>query len=288
MSRFIQELQRGTLDFDLVGQYVMKHGASAAGALLTLILGRLAAKWLTRLLRRVPRKGRMDETLVTFLSNVLYIILLVLVLTTALEQIGVKATSVAAVIAAAGLAIGLSLQSSLSNFASGVLLIAFRPFRVGDYITAGGQSGTVEEVNIFTTHLRTSDNAGVVLPNSTLTSGSIVNLNAKATRRIDFVFPVGYQEDIARVRRILREIIDAEPRILKDPPEEGGVLSFTEHGVQIALRPWVKTEHYWPVLFAVQEEVKRRFDAEGIVMPQVQRVVCLPPQEAERRASQSQ
>ncbi len=252
---------------DLIVAYAVKYGTSVLGAVAIFILGRMAAKWVARSVKRLLRKGRLDETLVSFFGNVLFFLLLALVIIAALGQLGVETTTVAAVFAAAGLAVGLALQNSLSNFASGVLIIAFRPFRVGDAITAGGQTGVVEEVTIFTTHLKTADNVVVIVPNSAITSGSILNFNAKGTRRVDMVFNLSHEDDLVRAKSLLLDILNKDARILPDPAPVIGMLGMTDNAVQIAVRPWVKTTDYWDVWFDTQEAVKHRFEAEGLTFP---------------------
>lgn len=277
------------LNPDLISAYLTKYGLSVVGAIAIFVLGRFAAKAVSNSVRKVLRKSRMDETLVAFSGNVLFFLIMALVIVASLGQLGVETTTVAAVFAAAGLAVGLALQNSLSNFASGVLIIALRPFKSGDYITAGGQSGTVEEVNIFTTHLRTPDNIGVVVPNSSITAGSILNYNANKTRRMDMVFGISYQDDIVRAKSIILDILGKDTRILPDPAPVVGVLALGESSVDIAVRPWVKTELYWDTWFDLHETIKLRFDAEGITIPFPQRDVILhelkPSGDAPKQAS---
>jgi len=263
------------LDPELLGKYAIEYGTSLLGAVAIFAVGRLAAKWLARSVRKLLRKSRMDETLVSFFGNVTYFLLLAVVIIAALGQLGVETTTVAAIFAAAGLAIGLALQNSLSNFASGVLIIAFRPFRVGDYITAGGQSGTVEEVNIFTTHLKTPDNVGVIIPNSSITGGNILNYNANATRRLDMTVGISYGDDIVRAKSLIHDILAKDARILKEPAPVVAVLALGDSAVNIAVRPWVKAAEYWDVWFDLQEAVKLRFDAEGLTIPFPQRQILV-------------
>lgn len=263
------------LNPELIGKYAIDYGTALLGALTIFVLGRIAAKWMTGSLRKLLRRSKMEETLVSFLGNVLYFLLLAVVIIAALGQLGVQTTTVAAILAAAGLAVGLALQNSLSNFASGVLIIAFRPFKVGDYITAGGQSGTVEEVNIFTTHMKTPDNIGVIVPNSAITSGSILNYNAHASRRVDMVVGVSYEDDVAKAKSIIEGVLKEESRILPDPAPVVAVLALADSAVNIAIRPWVKATDYWDVWFALHEKVKQRFDAEGITIPYPQRQIYM-------------
>lgn len=260
---------------DLILTYAIKYSTSVLGALAIFILGRMAAKWVARSVKKLLRKSRLDETLVSFFGNVLFFVLLAFVIIAALGQLGIETTTVAAVFAAAGLAVGLALQNSLSNFASGVLIIAFRPFRVGDAITAAGQTGVVEEVTIFTTHLKTADNVVVIVPNSAITSGSIQNFNAKGTRRVDMVFNLSHEDDLVRAKAVFLDILSKDARILPDPAPSIGMLGMTDNAVQMAVRPWVKAADYWDVWFDTQEAVKRRFDAEGLTFPTPLRPVMM-------------
>jgi len=220
-------------------------------------------------------KADVDETLISFVGNLTYIVLLIFVIIAALNQLGVQTTSFIAIIGAAGLAIGLALQGSLANFAAGVLMIIFHPFKVGDYIEAAGVAGVVEEIQIFTTQLKTPDNKTIIIPNASVTGGSITNYSAKDTRRVDLVIGVGYGDDLKRVREVLEEVLAKDDRILDDPAPTIGVLELGDNSVNFAVRPWVKAEDYWGVYFDSTETVKRRFDEEGISIPFPQRDVHL-------------
>lgn len=240
-------------------------------ALLILIIGRFIAKGISSMIRGAMNKANVDETLISFTTHVAYIAMLAFVFIAALGKLGVETTSFAAVLAAAGLAVGLSLQNSLSNFASGVILILFRPFKAGDFIEAGGIAGIVEEIQIFSTRVRSGDNKQIIVPNGQITGGTIVNYSAKETRRIDMVIGVGYSDDLKQVRAVLEEILAADSRILKEPAPVIGLLELGESSVNFAVRPWVATGDYWPVLFDLHETIKLRFDEEGISIPFPQR-----------------
>ncbi len=251
------------------------YGLKIIAALAILVIGRYVAIAARNVLRRVMRKSNVEETLVSFVSNVAYAGLLAFVVIAALGQLGVHTASFVAVIGAAGLAIGLALQGSLANFAAGVLMIIFKPFKVGDYIEAGGVAGTVEEISIFTTELKTPDNKKVIVPNAKVTGDNIVNYSAKDQRRIDIVAGVSYGDDLDKVRKVLEQILGEDERILKDPAPTIGVLALADSSINFAVRPWVKTGDYWAVFFATQEKIKKRFDAEGISIPFPQRDVHL-------------
>jgi len=193
----------------------------------------------------------------------------------ALSQLGVQTTSFVAVIGAAGLAIGLALQGSLSNFAAGFLMLIFRPFKVGDYIEGAGTEGFVEETGIFTTLLKTPDNKVIIIPNAKLMSDTITNYSKKETRRVDMTFGVGYEDDLQKVRQALQNVIDQDERILKDPPPAILLAELADSSVNFFVRVWVKTPEYWNVFFDTTEKVKKQFDAEGISIPFPQRDVHL-------------
>jgi small conductance mechanosensitive channel len=243
------------------------YGPSVIGAILVLLIGWLIAKLLTGLVRRGMTRGGVDVTLTSFVTNLTYMALMVLVVISAVGQLGVNTTSFAAIIAAAGLAIGFAMQGSLSNFASGVMLIVFRPFKAGDFVEGGGAAGIVEEIQVFATKIRTADNKEITVPNGAITGGSIVNYSAKDTRRIDLVFGIGYDDDIARAKNILNEIVSSDERVLRDPEPTIAVSELADSSVDFVVRPWVKTGDYWPVLFDLTERVKLDFDRQGIGIP---------------------
>ncbi len=259
-----------------VGQiqsFIALYGLKVLAAIVIFVVGRWVARLLTKTLKKMMRKGNVDETLVKFIGNMTYIALLTFVILAALGKLGVQTTSFIAVIGAAGLAVGLALQGSLSNFAAGVLMIIFRPFKVGDYIDAAGVSGTVEKIEIFTTQLKTPDNKTVIIPNSKITEGPITNVTAKDTRRVDLIYGVGYSDDIDKVKEVLVDILAKDARVLDDPPPIIGLLELADSSVNFAVRPWVKKEDYWNFYFDMNESVKKRFDSEGISIPFPQRDV---------------
>ena len=216
-----------------------------------------------------------DTILISFVRNIAYVTAMAFVILAVLAKLGIQTTSFIAILGAAGLAIGLALQGSLSNFASGVMLVLFRPFKVGDFIEGGGTAGTVEEMLIFSTRLKTPDNREVFVPNGAITSGTIVNYSAKETRRADLVFGVGYEDDIAKVKQVIDEVMNADERILKDPAPTVGLVELGDNSVNIVVRPWVNAADYWGVYFDLNENMKLRFDKEGISIPYPQRDVHL-------------
>ena len=250
-------------------------GVKIFAALAVFIIGRWVVKYLRNLTRRVMQKRDVDPTLTKFVANLAYVALLTFVIIAALGMLGIQTTSFIAVLGAAGLAVGLALQGSLSNFAAGVLMIIFRPFKVGDFIEGAGVVGVVEEIQIFTTQLATPDNKTIIIPNAKLTADNIVNFTAKGTRRADMVFGIGYEDDIDKARNIISEILSNEERILKDPPPQVAVSELADSSVNFVARPWVNAGDYWGVVFDVTEAVKKRFDAEGVGIPFPQRDVHL-------------
>ncbi len=256
-------------------EFATFYGLKIIAAILIFIIGRWLAKMIKNLIVKVMKKGEVDATLTSFVGHLTYVALLTLVVIAALNQIGVQTTSFVAIIGAAGLAVGLALQGSLSNFAAGVLMILFRPFKVGDYIEAGGTAGTVEEIQIFSTILITPDNKVIIVPNAKITGDNIVNYSAKDTRRMDLVFGVGYGDDLQKVKDILQDILQNDPRVLKIPQPMVGVLELADSSVNFAVRPWVKSSDYWPLFFDLKETIKKRFDAEGISIPFPQQDVHL-------------
>lgn len=249
------------------------YGVKVVAAILVFIVGRWVAKGLTNLVRRLMEKRQVDVTLVSFVAHLTYVALLVFVVLAAIGQLGIQTTSFIAVIGAAGLAIGLALQGSLSNFAAGFLMIIFRPFRVDDYIEGAGTAGTVEKIEIFTTQLKTPDNKTVIIPNASLTAGNIINWSAKPTRRVDLVFGIGYDDDIDKAKEIMADILAKDSRILTDPAPTIGLVELADSSVNFVCRPWVKSGDYWDVYFDISEAVKKRFDAEGVSIPFPQRDV---------------
>ncbi len=251
------------------------YSVKIIAALLILIIGRWLAGKISTLFTRLLEKNTVDTTLVRFLENITYYILLVVVIIAALGQLGINTTSFLTIVAAAGLAVGLALKDSLSNFASGVMLILFRPFRVNDYVTAGGVSGTVAGIALFNTTLNTPDNQRVIVPNSRITSDVITNVTANDTRRVDLVIGISYDDDIKKAREILTQILKEEDRILESPAPTIAVSELGNSSVDFVVRPWVKTPDHWPVYFALLEKIKLTFDAQGISIPYPQTDVHL-------------
>jgi small conductance mechanosensitive channel len=246
-------------------EYLSLYGLDVVAAVAILILGRWGAKIVQKVVRRLMLRSKVEETLVGFVSNMAYIAMLAFVVVAALGKLGIQTTSFIAVLGAAGLAVGLALQGSLSNFAAGVLMIIFRPFKVGDFIEAAGKSGIVDSIEIFTTNIMTPDNKLITIPNSKITGDSITNFTANETRRVDLVVGVSGSQNLDKVKKAIETALAADKRILKDPPATIGVLELAaDNSVKLAVRAWTKTEHYWAVYFDTIEAIKQRFEAQGI------------------------
>jgi small conductance mechanosensitive channel len=255
--------------------YLIPWFVKIALALAIFFIGREVAKWLVKLSGRVLRKGGMDDMLVQFLGNITHALLLAFVVLAALAQLGINTSSALAVFAAAGLAVGLALQNSLANFAAGVMLIVFRPFKVGDFVEAGGVAGVVESIAVFSTTMKTGDNKEVIVPNGQIYSATITNFSARATRRIDLVFAIGYGDDIKQAKQILAAEMAKDARILQEPSPAILVLELADSSINLAARPWVNSGDYWTVRSDLLENVKGAFDAAGIRIPYPQRDVHL-------------
>jgi len=262
-------------DVDYLGTYIIPWAVNLVLALVIFIIGRWIARAVTNAVGRLMKKGGMDESLVDFLGNLIFAALLIVVIIAALDQLGVDTTSVMAIFATAGLAIGLALKDSLGNLAAGVMLVLFKPFKLGDFIEAGGVTGVVESIRIFSTLLKTGDNREITVPNGQIYGGTIVNFSARDTRRIDLIFGIGYDDDIRQAKQLIEEVMAADERILKDPAAVVMVAELADSSVNLAVRPWVESADYWNVRAAMLENIKITFDAAGISIPYPQTDVHL-------------
>jgi small conductance mechanosensitive channel len=251
----------------MIDTYVVPWGLNILFALLIFIVGKYIVGVITRLVKKLMEKAHMDKILVNFIGSIIKSVLLLFVVIAALDQLGVNTTSLIALIGAAGLAIGLALQGSLQNLASGVMLIVFRPFSDGDFVEAGGTMGVVEEIGIFTTKMRTGDNKEVIVPNGQIFGGTITNYSKRDTRRVDMVFGIGYGDDIRKAKEVITGIIEADERILKDPAPLVAVGELADSSVNFNVRPWVNSADYWSVYFDLNEKIKLAFDTNGISIP---------------------
>ncbi len=254
---------------ELMVTYVPKFLA----AILLLIIGLYVIKLIVNSSKKIMEKRNMDITLQKFLLNLGSWILKILLFITVISQLGITTTSFAAIIAAAGLAVGLAMQGSLSNFAGGVLIMVFRPFKIGDLIEAQGEIGSVKEIQIFNTKLIGLSNKEIIIPNGNLSNGTIVNYSTQGTRRVDFVIGVSYDADIKKTKEVLMKVVTSNEKVLKDPAPLVSVLELGDSSVNFAVRPWCKTEHYWDVYFQVMENIKLALDDAQIDIPYPHRVV---------------
>ncbi|HAS3150673.1 TPA: small-conductance mechanosensitive channel MscS [Vibrio cholerae] len=246
---------------------LIQYGVNVISAILILFIGNLVVKGVAGSVANVLKKKEMDKAVVDFIHGLVRYTLFIIVLIAALSRIGVQTASVVAVIGAAGLAVGLALQGSLSNFAAGVLIVAFRPFKSGDYVEIGGVAGSVDSIQIFQTVLKSPDNKMVVVPNSAVIGGAITNYSRHETRRVDMVIGVSYKSDLQKTKRVLRETLEKDPRILKDPDMTIGLLTLADSSINFVVRPWCKTSDYWAVYFDSMQAIKEALDANGIEIP---------------------
>lgn len=253
--------------------YIIPWSIKIALALLILLLGMILARFVSRLAGKLLRHSSLDIIIVDFVKSLVHALMLILVLVAALDQLGVNTSSMIALVGAAGLAIGLALQGSLQNFAAGFMLLVFRPFRAGDFVEVAGISGNVERIGIFATTMVTGDNKEVIIPNGTIYSGNIINFSKRDKRRIDLIFTIGYNDNIAATRDIIREILDTDERILKEPEAIIAVGELTPSSINLFVRPWVKTADFWPVRFALLEAIKVALNKSGIGIPVPQMAV---------------
>ena len=268
-------MNQETTPIDAIVLVLSAWGLKILAALVILFIGLWVAKKIKGILTNIMTKKEIDPTLVGFLANMAYGAIVVFVVIASISKLGVNTTSFAAVIAAAGLAIGLALQGSLSNFASGVLIIIFKPFKAGDFIVAGGETGVVVEVGLLATEMKTPDNIKIILPNSAAMSGAIQNFSAHPIRRVDMVIGVGYGDNLSKAKEVIESVIAADERVLKDPEAVVAVANLGDSSVDFVVRPWVNSADYWGFKFDFTKAIKERLDEEGISIPFPQRDVHL-------------
>lgn len=273
---------------DSIMSFISFYALKVMIALAIFFVGKFVAKKVVKIVESLMIKSKIDQTLANFAGNILYGLALAFVVIAALSQLGIDTTSLAAVMAAAGLAIGLALQDSLSNLASGVMIILFRPFKIGDFIEAGGTSGTVEEISIFTTNMKTPDNKTIIVPNGAIISGNIINYSTKPTRRVDMVFGCGYGDDLKKAKKVITKIIESDERILKDPEPVIAVSELADSSVNFVVRPWVNAADYWAVFFDTHEKVKLEFDKAGVSIPFPQQDIHIASNNIEAFASKDE
>lgn len=257
-------------------QWIIPYGTQIALAIAIFVIGRYVARLVSRILGRAVLASSRDEMLQSFVTSISYFLFLLIVVIASLSQLGINTSSLVALIGAAGLAVGLALQNSLQNFAAGVMILIFKPFKRGDFIEAGGASGRVEQMGLLMLELRTGDNKTILVPNGKAFSDKITNYSHNDTRRVDFIFDIGYTADITLAKQIVEKVLNNEPRVLKHPAPTIVVGALASSSVQLFVRPWVNTSDYWGVHFAVMEQVKLEFDQAGIEIPFNQLDLHLP------------
>jgi small conductance mechanosensitive channel len=263
-----------TKQIDGLIEMIIPIGINILVAIAVFIIGKWLARKITNIaVALLTRVKGMDVTLIKFLETIIYYILMMVVILTALSKLGIETTSFFAILGAAGLAIGLALKDSLGNFASGVMLIMFKPFKLGDFVTVAGVSGTVKEISIFSSIIITGDNQKMIVPNGAITAGTIVNVNANPTRRVDLVVGIGYEDDIKKAKDVLTNILESNDLIIQNKGLTVAVSELADSSVNFVVRAWVNTPDYWAVKFALTEQVKLRFDKEGISIPYPQQDV---------------
>lgn len=267
----------------LATTYLIPWGIRLGFAMVILIGGRIVGSIVNRLVIKILQKAKLEEILVSFISALVRWLLYIFVLIAALSQLGINTTSLIALIGAAGLAVALSLKDSMQNFAAGVLLLVFRPFNKGDFVDVAGTSGSVEQINIFSSTLLTPDNKLVIVPNGKIYSDIITNFSATGTRRIDMVFGIAYEDDIAKAKSIIEGILNADSRILKDPEYVIAVGELANSSVNFYVRPWVATSNYWGVYFDLTEKIKLEFDKNDISIPYPQMDVHFDKQNGDNK-----
>ncbi len=263
------------INVDAVVAWLSTYSIKIIGALLIFIIGKWLSRRIANLFAKLMTKNNVDQAVVGFLTNLTYYILLVVVIIAALGKLGINTTSFLAIVGAAGLAIGLALKDSLSNFAAGVMLVMFRPFTVGDVVSAAGITGKVEKITIFNSLFCTADNQLIIVPNNKIISDVITNINAKDTRRIDLVVGISYSDDMTQTKEILEGLARDDSRVLDDPAVTIAVSELADSSVNLVFRPWVKTADYWAVRFDLTEKIKTSLDAAGISIPFPQQDVHL-------------
>lgn len=255
---------------------VVEHGLSVLGAIIILITGFIVAGWAARKVTKKAKKSeKLDDTLIPILGQVTRALILIITILAVLSQFGVETTSIVAVLGASALAVGLALQGTLSNVAAGVMLLVLRPFRVGDVVNIGEILGVVDEIGLFTTEMHSFDNIGISMPNSRVWGNEIKNLSRFDTRRVDMVFGIGYSDDMDKAMKIIKEILDEDERVLKDPEPLIAVSNLGDSSVDFIVRPWTERDNVWPLRYDITKKVKERFDENDISIPFPQRDIHL-------------
>lgn len=253
--------------FQKIVDMAATYGIQLLLAILVLIVGLMVIKSITKGAVKMMTRSNMSESLIPFLKNLISISLKLLLIISVLGMVGIEMTSFIAVLGAAGLAVGLALQGTLQNFAGGVIILLFKPYKVGDYIETQGYAGSVKEIQIFSTILNTPDNKIIIIPNSPIATGSLINYSAQPTRRVDFTFGIGYSNDIDEAKKALLTIVESHDKIFSEPAPFVRVVELADSSVNFAVRVWANSSDYWDVFLDITEQVKKEFDKRGISIP---------------------
>lgn len=259
--------EQGTALGDIALTFIINYGPKVVGALAALVIGLWVIGWVLKLVNRGMARAKVDDSLKPFLKSLIGGLLKVMLAISIMTMLGIEMTSFIAILAAAGLAVGMALSGTLQNFAGGVMILLFKPFRTGDYIEAQGYSGVVNEIQIFITILTTPDNKTIILPNGPLSNGALINYSTQPTRRVDWVFGIGYGDDMKKAKEILTEIFAADTRVKRDPAIFIGLGEMAESSINLTVRVWVNAADYWDVFFETNEKVYNGFNAGGINIP---------------------
>jgi len=274
MSDFVNKM------YSMLSEFSVNYGLKIIGAIIILIVGRIMAGVARNLVRKVLNRRKIDNTVVLFLGNIVYALITIAVILAVLSKFGIEITSFVIILGAAGFAIGFALQGSLSNFASGVMIVSFHPYKVGDFIEAAGVAGVVREVRLFNTIIDTPDNIKVIVPNSKITGDVIRNITGNDTRRIDMVIGIAYDSPIGTAMEVAMNVVKGDERVLEEPAPQVAVAELADSSVNLVVRPWVKKEDYWGVKFDVTHRIKEAFDENGIEIPFPQHVVHMASEQA--------
>jgi len=260
-------ISKKSLDPDLLMDLAIKYGVNIGTAILILVIGWIAIKYLVKIIHKIMDKREVDPSVIGFVLPLMRIALKVILIITVIQRLGVETTSFLAVLGTAGLAIGLALQGTLSNFAGGVIILVLKPFRVNDFIEAQGYTGTVHTIKLFTTILKTVDNKTVIIPNGALANGNILNFTHEPTRRVDWMFSIGYGTDVNTAFKVLKELIAADKRIFTEPEPFVALHAMADSSIKLVVRVWATTEDYWDIFFDMNKKVYERFPEEGLGVP---------------------
>ncbi len=262
--------------FETMRPYIVEHGLSLLGAILILIVGWMVAGWIARRVRKYGEaSSKVDSTLVPVMAQTVRILIIIITLLAVLGQFGIEITSVIALLGAAALAVGLALQGTLANIAAGVMLLVLRPFRIGDVVDIGGTLGVVDEIKLFTTEMHTFDNIGISMPNSKVWGDKIENYNRYPIRRVDMEFGISYSDDMDKAIQLIREVLEKDERVLKEPEPLIAVAGLGDSSVNIRVRPWTESSNVWPLRYDITKKIKESFDQNDVTIPFPQRDVHL-------------